>query len=263
MKIFLFSGGLGNQIFQVYEFIINNEKYTHYSTLLFNKRALKFLRKFYFPNNHFKKLNFVFAKALFILTKFKFLNINSDVPYLQSNTVSKSKISFTNGYFQKSFNNSELEILKDILKQFSIIDNPSCYPENNILIHIRRADYIEIGEDLKLEYYIDAINYFKNEITHPKFFILTNDKSWVENNILPIVEYKYIDLGDARLVLNEMIKFKNIILSNSTLSYWGYMLNMNKDKTATVPNPWFRNRNLPLYLEDLKTGKQIKNQLYS
>lgn len=261
MKIFLFSGGLGNQIFQIYEFIINNEKYTHYSTLLFNKRALKFLRKFYFSDNQFKKLNFTFAKVLFMLTKLKLLNINSDVSYLQSNIISKSKISFTNGYFQKSFNSSELDILKGILKQFSILDNPNCYPDNNVLIHIRRADYIEIGEDLKLEYYLEAINYFKKKISHPKFFILTNDRSWVENNILPVVKCNYIDLSDARLILNEMIRFKNIILSNSTLSYWGYMLNVNETKTATVPNPWFRNRNLPKYLEDLKAEKQIKNQI--
>ena len=54
MNIFLFSGGLGNQIFQIFEFMKNNDKYSHYSTILFNKRALSFLRKFYFETNEFK-----------------------------------------------------------------------------------------------------------------------------------------------------------------------------------------------------------------
>ena len=72
MNIFLFSGGLGNQIFQIFEFMKNNDKYSHYSTILFNKRALSFLRKFYFETNEFKKSNLFFTRILYFLTKFNF-----------------------------------------------------------------------------------------------------------------------------------------------------------------------------------------------
>ena len=76
MNIFLFSGGLGNQIFQIFEFMKNNDKYSHYSTILFNKRALSFLRKFYFETNEFKKSNLFFTRILSFLTKFNFIGID-------------------------------------------------------------------------------------------------------------------------------------------------------------------------------------------
>ena len=259
MNIFLFSGGLGNQIFQIFEFMKNNDKYSHYSTILFNKRALSFLRKFYFETNEFKKSNLFFTRILYFLTKFNFFGIDSDVSYLnQTKSLSKKNI-FTNGYFQKSFNNDELNYLKSILNNFSLIKSDESRPANHVLMHIRRADYVTINEDLKIDYYLNSIEYFIKNVSRPSFYVITNDKNWVQNHLSSEVNFQFLEINEAKLILNEMIKFRNIIMSNSTLSYWGLLLNNNENKKATVPTPWFRNRKNPEFVNDIVNFEKIKN----
>ena len=104
-------------------------------------------------------------------------------------------------------------------------------------MHIRRADYVTINEDLKIDYYLNSIEYFIKNVSRPSFYVITNDKNWVQNHLSSEVNFQFLEINEAKLILNEMIKFRNIIMSNSTLSYWGLLLNNNENKKATVPHP--------------------------
>ena len=51
-------------------------------------------------------------------------------------------------------------------------------------MHVRRGDYIDIGENLNVRFYEEAINLCKSKIDKFSFEVFTDDLKWVtEQNI--------------------------------------------------------------------------------
>lgn len=118
--------------------------------------------------------------------------------------------------------------------------------ENNSLsVHVRRGDYF-IPKNIKTFGVCDAA-YFKKALaelksTHQnlKTYIFTDDLDWVKSNLhldesvtlipnYPISQFAYIEL---------MSLCKHHIISNSSFSWWGAVLNEKPGAIVIAPNKW-------------------------
>ncbi len=103
-----------------------------------------------------------------------------------------------------------------------------------------------------IDYYQKAVSYIKEHVSSPKFYVFTDNPSWVKDN------FKYFDyvLVDHNPVIGFGNHFdmqlmsccKHNIIANSTYSWWGAYLNSNKEKIVIGPTYWF-NKNMEIYRE--------------
>jgi hypothetical protein len=154
------------------------------------------------------------------------------------------------GYWQNHifFKGVEKIILKEyqftslaILKKsnlFHLIKNDL----NSVAIHIRFFDNLKGRKSINLtsNYYLKAINFITSKLNAPNFYVFTNNiessikllpKKYIYNfsNSMALEDNDAIDLGLMSLC-------KNLIISNSTFSWWGGYLCRNRDKYIVAPN---------------------------
>lgn len=147
------------------------------------------------------------------------------------------------GYFQteKYFSHCRDFILKEFNFKDQIVDKTLNYLrefdlENTICIHARCfTDYEVIGLNLDLNYYTNAASVFGKD----KTIILISDdinkaKSHFkfENKVVFSENDYFVDFCIMTLV-------KNIVISNSTFSWWGSWLNNRNDKMIIAPKKWY------------------------
>jgi hypothetical protein len=122
-----------------------------------------------------------------------------------------------------------------------------------VCLHIRRGDLItsaiyssNIGT-LSLEYYTQAINYIRQQVENPVFFIFSDDINWCKQHIVLPEPTFYMDNSTAgkkaegHLYLMQLCK--HFIISNSTYAWWGAWLSANEDKTVVYPGNWYKDKN--------------------
>lgn len=110
--------------------------------------------------------------------------------------------------------------------------------DNSVLIHVRGGDYIQLGWELKIDYYQNALSSF-SKLEEPNFFVITDDQGYLESLNLPC-KYKLIDdYVGIKSYINMYLfsQASNIILSNSTFAWWGAYLNRDYN-IVTVPKIW-------------------------
>ena len=129
----------------------------------------------------------------------------------------------------------------------------------SVSVHIRRGDYL-LPENQALfggicteSYYEEAMEQIKRKYPDSRFYLFTNDKEWLKNQIAKrteahtgntdtgfINDIEVVDLREqsdyAEFVL--MSKCKHNILANSSFSWWASYLNANEDKTVLAPDIW-------------------------
>lgn len=149
------------------------------------------------------------------------------------------------GYFQseKYFKNFETEI-KDL---FYINPDDLLFIKKELnwdkikkpitAVHIRRGDYVRLA-DFHLACDNDYYNRAMKEIGDSTFIFLSDDIEWVKehfkgDNIM------YSPLTSEILDLSLMTICDNVIISNSSFSWWGAWLNKNKNKKIVGPKTWF------------------------
>jgi len=163
----------------------------------------------------------------------------TDVPY------KKEKLNYYDGYWQSGLYFDDykaeldelfkpnIEIPKEVKEFLELIKET----DNSVSVHIRKGDFGgKIGYAVENEYYLRAIDYIKQNIDNPEFFVFSDDVSWVKDNIPfgqepHFVNYK-VDNG-AIMDLLCMSKCKHGIMSASTFSWWG---NWNKEGVVIVPS---------------------------
>lgn len=115
----------------------------------------------------------------------------------------------------------------------------------SVSVHIRRGDYflphnINTYGVCTKDYYHNALKYILTTFSGAKFFVFTDDIDWVRNNInfptdstiVPnheISQFAYIEL---------MSCCKHHIISNSSFSWWGAVLNEQNGAMVITPNKW-------------------------
>lgn len=113
----------------------------------------------------------------------------------------------------------------------------------SIGIHVRRGDYVNnrgFGGVCNLEYYLKALKLV--EITpETHFFIFSNDIEWCEENLRPLMKnVTYVDWNqgkDSPWDMFLMSQCKQLIIANSSFSWWGAFLNQQASKIV-APKTW-------------------------
>jgi len=231
------NGRLGNQLFQIASTIgialSNNTKF------YFNKAAifdfLPNLKECFIEDENFRS-DFLYRENEFCYQEIK----------LQENT--KTTLF---GYFQSE---KYFEKHKEYIKFYLKIKNDlftnyvNIYKNMNICsIHVRRGDYVSIGQThplnphplQSLEYYKEAIKI----INADKYLVFSDDINWCKENFIGdnyiFVDNKISSLENDIFEMQLMSTCKNNIIANSSYSWWAAYFNENKDKKVIAPKLWF------------------------
>ncbi|GFI22648.1 O-antigen biosynthesis glycosyltransferase WbnK [Lachnospiraceae bacterium] len=118
--------------------------------------------------------------------------------------------------------------------------------KNTVSVHIRRGDYNQLNNTLKLTYYRNAIECINKNIKDAFFCIFSDDLEWTK---------QHLDFGKNACFINDdkkladyeelliMSQCKHNIIANSTFSWWGAWLNRNPQKIVIGPEHWLNNSN--------------------
>lgn len=247
MKVIIFQGGLGNQIFQYafYKKITELEKEVYY-----------IYRKGKYSHNGLE-LNKYFDVSLqiapwYIRMLFLLCDILKQKGILNLFTNENSKLFpkglFLDGYWQdkRYFYQGFIRLKKlclnnknrDILFQIKEVQSVS--------IHIRRGDYLLphfkliYGGVCSESYYNKAINICLDKFKDCRFFVFSDDILWVkEHLVLPNAVYIDWNKGDDSIYdLYLMTQTRCNIIANSTFSFWGAYLNESNLLTI-YPSKWY------------------------
>lgn len=116
---------------------------------------------------------------------------------------------------------------------------------NSVSIHVRRGDYF-LSKNIKkygvcdTQYFEDALGVVASRYKDFTLFVFSDDLEWVKNNMkLPndtifvpnydVSQFAYIEL---------MSLCQHHIISNSSFSWWGAVLNKNTDTLVISPQKW-------------------------
>jgi hypothetical protein len=231
-------GGLGNQLFQISATVSlslkNNTTYginmdlchtpnQGFTANKYNETLFKNINKI--GNHHFK---FIYDEPKFSFT---------EIPFKDEMII--------RGYFQsdKYF----LENKKEIIDLFHIPEDSKTKVLNffnqkkvsgtTTCVHVRRGDYLKFNDFHSVcnqNYYNQAINL----ISDSTFILISDDMEWVKKNFNSenfIMFESNNEIDDFTL----MTMCDNVIISNSSFSWWGSYLNKNKNKKVIAPNRWF------------------------
>ena len=268
MLIVKIHGGLANQMFQyaLYKSIMKkgNKVYCDSTTFVpswgFDDLNLEDI----FPNLQVKEADITSIKKLSLSESFidkvkrkiglsksshfyeTAYTFNNSIFDLKSNT-------YLDGYWQteKYFKHIAENIRSDFtFSDFSDKKNIDLLlklkQQESVSIHVRKgADYKKsiVSGTCEIDYYNGAIDIIKKKVKNPKFFVFTDNKSWVKEN-LDHLEFTLIDWNPVSgpsnyLDMQLMSKCKHNIIANSSYSWWGAWLNTNFKKVVIGPKLWF------------------------
>ena len=113
----------------------------------------------------------------------------------------------------------------------------------SVCVHIRLGDYLKyaaIYDVLVPDYYEKGIEYIKNKVREPKFFVFSDEPdkaklrlAFLENAVF--INHHNPGYEDLRLMMN----CKHFIIPNSTFSWWAQYLCRNPNKIVIAPKKWF------------------------
>ena len=165
---------------------------------------------------------------------------------------STSRNRFVLGYWQSWKNVCDISIFKfkeELLSEKTKEILQCAKSCNSVSLHVRRGDYVSSG-NLNLyggicthHYYEEAIRYMCEHVQKPVFYVFSNDKSWVKDNLV-IPNPVYVTHNEGKNSWQDMYlmsKCKHHIIANSTFSWWGAYLNRDKQKLVVCP-PKLTNR---------------------
>lgn len=255
MKIITFQGGLGNQMFiETYyrwlrKHFSTNSFWGYYPHMALNRHnGLEISRWFDVnlpPSCFFTRF---FACCLFFINKLmRRINLT---PLLTTDDSFKSKYTlFYEGYFQNKEYMEEVgtpSFRKDLMlsdenkKVLELLKLP-----NAVAVHVRRGDYTDssvnyiYGGICTLDYYIKAIDKANKLIQNPHFFFFSDDKDYVKKHFdvehMAVVDFNSGENSFFDMYL--MAHASNLILANSTFSWWAAALNK-RVTNVFCPNRW-------------------------
>lgn len=131
----------------------------------------------------------------------------------------------------------EDEYNKNLLQKIQSCENP-------VFIHVRRSDYIKLNWVISQNYYKNAVQYIKERIENPKFFVFgVGDIDYIKTKFDIGEEFEVI--GDNNKTnenfyedLRLMMACKHAIIANSSYSWWAAWLSSHNKDIIIAPSPW-------------------------
>jgi len=111
-------------------------------------------------------------------------------------------------------------------------------------VHIRRTDYVGTPMEVcSIDYYINAMEFIKKRNPETEFVIFSDDIPWTKE-ILDDENLLFVDSSEFNNYVDSYDMFfmtlcDNLIISNSSFSWWGAWLNRNEDKIIIAPKKWY------------------------
>lgn len=129
------------------------------------------------------------------------------------------------------------------------IESSILQKQEPISIHVRRGDYLsdkEFGGICTPQYYKNAIDEIYKRCQNPYFYIFSNDIEWCRKHLSDFMQgHKFVDCNkgeDSWCDMYLMSLCKNMIIANSSFSWWAAYLNLRKDKIVFAPPIWTHNK---------------------
>lgn len=158
---------------------------------------------------------------------------------------------YLDGYFQneKYFREYKDELIKEFTTNAKMTDEYLKMAEkiegsNSVLLNFRIAkDYKKMKWTVNYDYQRKAIEYIKERVQNPEFFVFADDINEVKRSFKTDEKLHFVDLGKNNpdkiyLDLELMKKCKHDIITNSSFSFWAGWLNVNPNKIVIAPDPW-------------------------
>jgi hypothetical protein len=250
MRIIVFKGGLGNQLFQLCFYLYLKRRY--------KGRIYGYYKKCTGHNG--LEVYRIFDKDIpesSILSDFIYqLMEKSGIFPISTDDHFNMKYLVQEGYWQdvqfleltRMINFRNLLLEGDNLKLYKRITTDDC----SVSVHIRRGDYCLpqfspiYGNICDVHYYNEAIKIIKRSISTPVFYVFSDDINWAKSNLVFCDQVIFIDWNRGEkdyLDMYLMSFIRNHIIANSTFSYWAAILNGEKD-IVIYPRKWY-NSQLP------------------
>jgi hypothetical protein len=241
MKYILLSliGGLGNQLFEIsnaYQLSIKYDK-----QLVIRQDNPTSNRGVYWNTilKHFKK--YLMPRREFLELKKKCIIYNWGFQYKEI-ILNPTRSYFIKGFYQ-SYKYSDMQLFEPLI-QFDAVQlnvKPS-----DIAIHIRRKDYLTspIHKSMSLDYYYNGIQHILNKIGNNidfDIYIFSDDIGWCKKNFrYNDITPKFVSMKTDIEEMAFMSTFTNIVIANSTFSWWcAHFNNIDRDKNVVAPKNWF------------------------
>jgi hypothetical protein len=239
-------GRLGNQLFQ-YAFALAQKERLQKRFYLHKIYRIRIGQYFNIPKQNYF-FHYLQRSIFLLLTKFRPEIITQDQSIAPSQSISlfaKNNI-LMDGFFQSEqfFENIKDEIKKQLTVKEKFRINITDFTKNekeNIVVHIRRTDYINWGNDelgynlaLPETYYANALA--KLDIAGKNIIFISDDISFTKENF-KIDGALYSENNSEIYDLQLLMQADYLILSNSTFAWWGAYLNQ-KVKTVCSPEHW-------------------------
>ncbi len=118
---------------------------------------------------------------------------------------------------------------------------------NSVSIHVRRGDYLNAKSFkgiCELDYYQNAICKINTTVENPYYFIFSNDIDWCRENLGNFLQTDRVKFVSNNVGKNSfwdmylMSRCKNMIIANSSFSWWAAYLNANNDAKIISPKKW-------------------------
>lgn len=121
---------------------------------------------------------------------------------------------------------------------------------NSVSLHVRRGDYLsDLYKDMFIslgrDYYEKAVNFIREKVDNPMFFIFSDDKDFVEKEFNWLPEKVIVtgnDGNDSYIDMQLMSLCKHNIIANSTFSQWGSLLNKNEEHYTIYPKAYLKDQ---------------------
>lgn len=141
---------------------------------------------------------------------------------------------------------SKIELIKNNLENTSNLERT--------MIHVRRNDYLGMGEELNSNFYEKSLDYLNKNINKLSYDVFTDDEEWVKNNTTfseaeNIYGEKYLENNPIK-IFSKMLLYNNFIVGNSTFSLLAAFLKESSSSIIIVADPWFRKIQHPGFLFD-------------
>lgn len=173
-------------------------------------------------------------------------SIKEDSVNFDSKKIKNSRCQYIIGHWQSEyyFSCHKDEIVRELTSN-PIYNGLKEFPldaEDDVAIHVRRGDYVGHPKYFQLteRYFLESLASLREKSRVGRVYIFTDDINWVRQSLriqdcVFVQRYGLTPLQELFL----MSRFRRIIMSNSTFSWWGAYLNGNVDKCVVAPDKWY------------------------